>query len=276
MKYQTKINIAMSVWLIALIVGIAAPKGWGSGWDTAFCIAYPVLCLLLLFAASTGITSAHVRRVNPILMERCDPEKYLGEVYNSMPSGGKKRPDYLWTMMAYEGQYAAGRYGEALAELQQLTRFSKGRTGAAQKAAWFINLAEVSTALGRPEDAEKALADCLHILDHAEIAWKLERILRKGYRQELCKLGIAQGRFEGAEEVFGDKLAQAKNQYERVGAQYYLGLAYQHSGEAEKAREAFEYAVEHGNRLHLAALARERLGLPPQPAIARLWQREEG
>ena len=273
MKHQTKIQSITNVWLLTLLASIIALIFWKSNWRFAL-LTLALLSFFLLVLASVHITQKHIAKISPLLLDACDPEKFLGAVVASLPPRRPKRADYTWTMHLYEGQYAAGRYGDALAGLQYTIRFNKGRTGAYEKAAYHLNLAEVSIALGRLQDAERELDECLRLLESVKTPGKFDEILRRGYQNELNKLSIAQGLYDGA-EFFISYFDQAKNEYGRVGAKYHLALIYQHNGETEKAREAFEYVAEHGNRLHLAALARQQLGLPPQPGVARFWQKED-
>lgn len=273
MKYQTKIQFVTSIWLLTLIASIVALIFWKSDWRFALFV-FALLGFFLLVLVSVRITQKHVARITPLLFEECDPEKFLGAVFASMTPGRPKRAEFIWTMLLYEGQYAAGRYEDARSELANLKRFGKGWIGAYQRAAYNINLAEVSIALGRPEAAEKALDECHRTMESTKIPMKMQQVLTRGYQAERCKLSIFRGCFDGAEQTFTEILAQAENEYARVGAKHHLALIYAHSGDTENGREALEYVAAHGNQLHFAALARERLGLPCQSAGTRLWHKE--
>lgn len=275
MKLQTKIQAVTNIWLLTLVASFVLLFVWKSGWRFAL-FAFIALFFFALGYIILFITHRHiVKKVSPLLLNDCDPEKFLGAVYASMPPGRPKRPQYIWTMLLYEGHYAAGRYADALDELIFLSGSKRGLTNSFQKAGYQLNLAEVSTALGKLEEAGQALERCKLIFEHDKIYAKLKDSLQKTYRFELYKQQVAQSNDNGAEAVFKERFAEAQHEYNRVGAKYHLALFFQHTGKAEKAKEAFEYVVAHGNRLHIAALAREQLGLPPQPGVARLWQRDE-
>lgn len=275
MKLQTKIQAVTNIWLLTLVASIVLLFVWKSGWRFAV-FAFTALFFFALGYIILFITHRHiVKKVSPLLLNDCDPEKFLGAVYASMPPGRPKRPQYIWTMLLYEGHYAAGRYEEALDELVLLSGAKRGLTNSYQKAVFQLTLAEVNTALGEKNVARQALEQCNQIMEHEKIHTRLKEALCKAYLYELSNQRIAQGIYDGAESVFEAAFAEAKHEYGRISAKYRLALIYQHADEAEKAKAGFEYVVEHGNRLHFAALAREQLGLPPQPGVARLWQRGE-
>ena len=277
MNYRAKVNILWFIWtaaiiflLFVLIREIRTPA--------LRIILYLVIALagyvLIRFIAAL-IAKKGIGKITALLFSQCDPDKFLSAAVAYLPAERPgKPPAYIRAALIYEGLYAQGRYEEALAELQKLTRFSNTRFGVYQKAAWQINLAEVSIALGQLDAAERALAACLDVLENREIAWKPQQVLYKGYHYEMCKLDIARGRYDGTEALLAERFDQAKNAYERVGAKYHLALLYRLTGEDEKGREAYQYVAEHGNRLHFAELAREQLGLKPQPSVARLWKQE--
>jgi len=270
MKIKKTNNLLLSIWAVAIFFLIVALilKLWTPELRLILCLAIGPGGFLVVWFSTAIIFQKMVRKITPLLFEQCDPDQFLNSVYaETPPVTPGKSPNYLWVMLTYEGLYAAGRYKEALAELYKRTQFKSTRSGVAQQAAWYINFAEVSIALGRTDDARGALDDCRFILENRELAWKAQQVLSKTYQHWTCMLNIALGITDSAEAVLTERFEQAKNEYERVSTKYHFALLYRLTGEEEKAREALQYVAEHGNRLHYAALAREQLGLEPQPSV---------
>lgn len=274
MKIRTMNNLILLIWTAAIVflLLLVITKPWSPELRTITCLVVFGGVLLTWFLAALIFQKA-VRKISALLFDQCDTDRFLSTIQDNAPRVAPgKSPGYLWVMLAYEGLYASGRYGEALAELYRLTRFKNTRTGASHQAAWMINVAEVCIALGQTDDAQRALTDCRSILENREMPQKAQQILNEAYRYETCKLNIALGASEGAEEALTAHFNQAKNEYTRVGVKFHFALLYRLTGEDETAREALEYVVSHGNRLHFAALAREQLGMEPLPSVARLWK----
>lgn len=61
------------------------------------------------------------------------------------------------------------------------------------------------------------------------------------------------------EAVFTARYEHAENRYERVTAKMTLADIYMHFGDTTKAKDAFQYVITHGNKLHIVTLAKEKL-----------------
>jgi hypothetical protein len=277
MRYQTKINLLTRIWFAVTVaagvfLALSLPKG-------ALRIALPAAWVLLatcaLTIAATAVTQAQTRALLPVLIDACDADRFIGEVYGCIAPKQSARPPFLWAMLLYDGRYAAGQYGDALRGLNEISLKGSGRIYRQHRAMWLLNLAEISRALTRFEDAENALGECQSIIRRADFPKNPGEILLRGCELERCALHIQQGCLEGAEETMRTQLAETKHEYDRVNAQHWLAEIFERQGEADKAREAREYVAAHGNTLYYAALARERLGIPAAPGIARLWHQQK-
>lgn len=255
------------VWMVAF--GIS--NRWAADARVSFRIVYTLISLLLTLYMIGVVAQKHFRQINRILLEECDPEKYMSAMRDTLGTArNNRKPSFLLVMMAYSGLYESGRYEDALARLQSI-KIAK-RKSARQRAVCYSELSEVYIALGRLNEAEDALNQCFAVIDHGLTNPRVRQQLKESYARSAAILSMARGCYDGAESIFETAFAEAKCEYSRVHARYWLGLIYRYLGEDDKAKEAFAYVAEHGNRLHFAEVAREHLGLDPQPSVASLWQ----
>lgn len=276
MRYRTKVNLIMLAAMLLAGAGTIAvltllPEG---GAHLALVALWALLVIIAAVAALTAVMRSHFRTASTLLLDQCDADGFLREIYAAIHPSKADNPPFLFAMMLYDTRYAQGHYGEALRGLRETRIRYPGRTGRAYRAIWLLNLAEVSRALGRFAEAQDALDESLALVQHGEFKPAGQKLLLHGIEHEKLLLSIRQGCLEGAEEALQAHLSEAKNEYGRVNAYHWLGEVYAQQGETEKAREAWEYVASHGGALYYAALAREALGLPPEPDIARLWRRE--
>jgi len=110
-------------------------------------------------------------------------------------------------------------------------------------------------------DCDRAKADKLE-----DAAISIEAFLRTLD----ARFSFEEGRYEEALQYFeslfdepsADKLGTAL-------VRFRLALIYEKLGNAEKEKEHLEYVVENGNLLHVACLAREKLGIAQPPEIVQ-------
>lgn len=87
------------------------------------------------------------------------------------------------------------------------------------------------------------------LIDHSKHINREKQQYEDVYLQKQCIFGMANGVYDGAEQIINSMFNNAQNELQRVSAKYILGQIYSHDLQPEKAKNAFEYVVAHGNKL---------------------------
>jgi len=211
----------------------------------------------------TLFTRNQYKKVNSILFTDCDPFGYI-DIYRRIIDElvKTKRPPALsvYKLNLSAGLIAAGSYAEAYEILGNFKYFKNNRIGRLSNVVRYNNLCSACLKLGRTDEAKYYL-DCL-----AGSVAALSPFYRDKYMKyvDLAQYGIniAKSIFDNAENFYNEAFYKAVNDYERAGSKFCLGKIYLHFGDTARAKEAFEYVVKHGNKLHIVEEAKERLDEP--------------
>lgn len=231
--------------------------------------AFNLAALIFLSACDAAITvylvkdSGKYRKLNELLERDCNPEAFVAEIRAAMDrEAERKRPGDRQKLSIYlaGGLYAWGRFQEALDALITAEPSTRGAYGKADTVRWHHYLLLVCLKLGKPDTAAKAAADLKQALGSMGNGSKA-RLLRRKYDEDLCLLEMAEGNFEGAEDVFREAFLRAQSNYERVSAAYNRASVYEHLGRDAQAREFYAFVAKNGNGLFITKKAAERLGL---------------
>lgn len=223
------------------------------------------LFILVILSVTTAVIvlwlvreNSKNRKLMELLEQDCSPEAFVMETRTMLAKEKKKknsRKKEGLLICIGVGLNAMGRYEEALCEMNSdhmpQKRCTK-RNLAEYYHCLFLNYVE----LGRLDMAEDALADMKEATKTTG-----DRRLKNKYKQDVHLLNIARGNYENAKGIFLEEYSKARTKYERVCAAYILGVICSKIGSDEDAKEAFEYVVENGNKLHIVKLATEQLGL---------------
>lgn len=209
-------------------------------------------CNLLILA----VLAIYTENIKRILYTRCDPDRYLSVMIKNYPKKHGKYPGYDIALKIVQGLCAAGRFEEALDELNKTDDFPASIFNESRKKFYYEYLVLIHTSLNNIAEAETALEALKQIAYYKDLSIARQKRIKKQYEDSAMLLGVAKGEFTGAEEYFTDKFKAAKNNFTRVTAKYYLGIIYSHFGDEAKASEAFEYAAANGSKLYVASLAR--------------------
>lgn len=242
--------------LIPLHISVTSPA---AGVFTASLLA--VLWILLCAFLAVRVANREYLKLLSLHTQNCDPAAYLNAAAVQFRSR-RIRPNNFRLMLilnasaAYE---ALGQYEEAKAKLAYAAGFSKGRTGRILQFVYHNNLFPCFLNDGDRENAERSLSGMNALLAPGLLPQKLLAQYRELYLQKECLLKMKLGDYTEAEAVFTRQFEQAKTQIQKVSAQFTLAAVYLHRSEAEKARRSLEYTAQHGNKLAIAARARQML-----------------
>jgi tetratricopeptide (TPR) repeat protein len=213
-------------------------------------LLYPVFPggLFIVYLSFRGYRISRVKKMERLLYDDCDPGAFLnvyGEFISMLGDADintgiaaydiKLGFETYWLTLC-EGVAASGNYCGALKILGQIA----GRV---------------------PEKHENAFNVmcryqlCLVNLELGNTGQKYKRHhLRAQYA-----LNLAKGIYDYAEKAFIELYETSQNNFERVSYKYSLANIHLHSGDMARAKEALEYVIARGNKLHIVEEAKQRL-----------------
>ncbi len=209
--------------------------------------------------AVEAVAIRKMRGVLDILVEECDPERFLG--YTGKMRNVENKEVYT-TYMALNharGLLYAGRMQESYTIIRGIQTFTKGRKGRLNNLFYLELLAETQLGLHAYEEADKSLALFKEMLGKTKLAADKRSRMELEYEQLQIALDLRKGLHEGAAEKLQAIFNKAGHELHRVTAKYHLGKAYMHFGQTREAREAFQYVIDHGNKLHIVTEAKDTL-----------------
>ena len=138
-------------------------------------------------------------------------------------------------------------------------RFPKTQNGARQEFVYHNNgFAYCKNANDIP-GAAQALERMGSILQNRKLPKSVRGTCHDFYLKQQCILNIANGNYDGAEELFIAACENDARLIDKVAAKYTLGKIYLHQGRQAEAALAFEYVIEHGGSTIFRMRAVERL-----------------
>ena len=256
-----KIRLAVMIVMLAMYV-ILADYVYLPVWVAL--IVSVISAAILIFALRTYLKYAY-RRIDISISDGCDPGPFI-DAYSHLivrvEKGVAMKGSALWVRLS-TGLFAAGRFSDALTALKKCELFTRTRSlkdsGRQLKMIYHANLCFGYLAQDNIENAQRQRSAFEKEMFLLKARSKKRPVVQRTYRNMTCLLRMAGGDYDGAEEVFLEALKDAKSNYERVSAQYTLGKIYTNAGQKDKARGAFTYAAENGNKLYIAVQAREKL-----------------
>lgn len=197
-----------------------------------------------------------------LLNSNCSPEAFIIETQTMLSMEKvKKRPLDILKLTVYlsRGHYAAGRYEDALDELMKAAGRFPAHASRSMIAQFFHNLFLIYVELDKLDMARGALGRMVAAAH--KLKGKTGRLFKQRFIEGIYLIRVATGVFENAEDVFKNSFKSAQTNYERVLAAFTLGKVYGHLKKDAEEKDAYVYVVEHGEKLHIAKLAAEHLGL---------------
>lgn len=209
--------------------------------------------------------------IDSLLFDGCDPESYLN-IYGYIAGYFNKTdintnlgvyyydPEYeLYWLNAVFGLVETGGYKHALEILGKFKFYDTNRSNKLNKikTLYYSILLSSHLWLSETGEAEADLDGLIKAIASlsARSSKKYDKILMLAQ----YRYNIAIGRFDYAEKAFTEAFNTARNAWERVNSKFYLGEVLLHNGDKEGAKEAFEYVIASGNKLHIVEEAKERL-----------------
>lgn len=241
-------------------------------------VEYPILDyvffiggLFLFYAVFSLFKKNRFEKIDSILADSCDPDAYIktyGNILRSLSNanisgdqgGFEVNSGFeLYWLNICDGIIASGDFKGALKVLSGFKFYGRDRAEKSYDVICESCLCSVCLNLGETGRASAHLERLKELLLRNKFKkLELEQYWRFCYMLQF-RIGMANGSYENAEPFFTEMFLTAKNNYERVQAKYYLGEVYLHGGDALKARDAFDFVIANGNKLHMVEEAKEKL-----------------
>lgn len=234
-------------------------------------LLYPVFFagLFIIFLLFRGYRISRIAKMETLLYDNCDPDAFLrifGEFVGRLNDADINTDIFaydirlgfeMYWLKLCEGIIASGDCSSALEILYDLAGYKPEKQVNVFGVLYQRQLCAVNLELDNTDAAEENL-DCL-IKSVALLKSRDSAKYEKHLEWAQYSVNIARGVYDYAEKAFGDLFDKAENNYERVNSKFALAKVYLHSGDVPRAKEALEYVIAHGNKLHIVEEANERL-----------------
>lgn len=223
-------------------------------------LVYSLVWILLSAVAMTLLSNwRYKKKITNRLFEECDPPKLI-EIMEKKFGIKKGKPLRTDVLLELSTAYLNSEHKEVAKQLLDGVRyFPDNKVGAGRRVVYYNNLFLYFLDVRDLASAENVLNNMRASLDNP----KLEKTVRNAYfttyTEKLFLLNMAKGDYGGAEQIFAIQYYRADTMYAKVKAVFTLGRIYLHEGRMKDAESAFQYVIEHGNKLSLVQEAKQCL-----------------
>ena len=228
--------------------------------------ANAVLWYILLFGwifVSAFLAEIYARikykKIADILTEECDPTRFILIIEKILKKRnlGKCKNGIL---INFSTAYLNLEHKDAVKQiLDNIGYFANNRLGAINRVAYYNNLFCYYVSIKDLTNAEVVLNYMQESLEDKKLSETDRRRFYILYTEKTFSFQIAKGNFDGAEQIFRIMFEREKSMFAKVTAKFILGQIYLHYGRTEEAKSAFEYVIQHGNKLYNVQKAKQYL-----------------
>ena len=204
----------------------------------------------------------YCNKINKKLTEYCDPDAYIvgyEKLLRKCPAN-TRTSILLCLCSGYSYNGDLEKMKEALDKINSTEKFYNTKYGILNKVGFFASFSSYYRAVNDVQKAEAMLENMKSALENPKLGAKFRRRYDDSYTTAKFYTNILKGEYDGAEEYLCAAFDRAGNKLEKVMAKYTLGKTYIHFGNVEKAKKAFEYVIENGNKIFFVRKAAEYLG----------------
>lgn len=202
-------------------------------------------------------TTKHNQITNE-LNEFCDPVSFLNKYSLFLQNNTNYRIKLLILLNLSSGYISAGGFAQAKRVLNDIDLH---RANNMQLALFYLNLTEIYISENNLIYAERTLNDAKHFIDSKGINRNFKAKVLNCYNNRAAELNMANGHFEGVEQLLNQSFYNSEIMLEKVNSKYLLADFYFKQGRIEEAKSALQFAADNGNTLFIAKKAREQLRL---------------
>lgn len=254
------LNVAGAAAITALTIILSGAIPWLK--DAVLCVVFGLLLFLVWIVLTTKMAAnmarKNMRNVINILENDCDPEKYIGILQGMAKIPNKEVFKNYLSLKICNGYIHMSKYNEAERMISGMANAPAETMGGNNRYEYMRSRLAITIYQGEYEKAEEMI-QALKDLHDAVRDEKTKRNITYQIKYYSAVMRMDQGNYDQAEEAMKELLDMATCTLQKVTAQSKLGELYAHFGKTEEAKEAFQYVIEHGNKLDAAVKAKEHL-----------------
>jgi len=191
-----------------------------------------------------------------ILFEDCDPELFISEMSKLLSCPEKMRSLVYLNLSA--GYLATENYMPAI-EMLQSVKFLNTENEHLQRPIYYCNLADFYMKVNDLPNASEALNSMKAALDHPKLPPPMYELYYNAYMLNRYSFNIKQGIYDGAEVFLNLMFEKIKQKQTKNDIKHMLGKIFLHFSRTDEAIRAFEYVVQHGNKLYIVTESKQYL-----------------
>lgn len=261
---QKRLYAILFCWVIALYaLYFYLLRGLPFFYESSFTpLLFFAVGLAAFYALLLRVMKYQTEKINKIYTDDCDPQTFTAVCRDMLSkfSGMKRRINLSFVKINIcAGLLGLGEYQEALQIMSGITLNTETKTGKIIATVYHNNICSVYIELGDLEKAMHHISEMQKALAGLKENNRIKKIFDVRCRVLQARIKMAEGNYDNAESVFTWAFDRMASENGRVGIKYTLGEVYLHNGDKERAREAFEYVVAHGNKLHIVEEAKKYL-----------------
>lgn len=213
----------------------------------------PMFAVLYIFAFVLG--HAFSVKLSKILIDECDPEKYLVEYdrfYKITANSINSHPTHY--VNRYSAFTSLGKYDEArqIIESVPAPNIVKNQI---YDALYYVNSANLHIFSGNFEEARQKL-DCVR---NMKIPKKHQSVFMNSVDGNEAEMLRKQGRLRESRKLFNELLQRETHKKSILNCVFALGLIDIEEQKYDEAKMAFKKVMEEGNKLYIVTLAKQEL-----------------
>lgn len=256
------LKIKYTILTVALALLLLGFVFWSTYSVNINLLVYPVFLILYFSSYFLSmiifeiIAEKRLLSILEILNEECEPYKYISQILpltqQTMPNNTRV------TVLIYLacGYINAGDIVQAKAVLADIPKF---RTNNKINLANICNLwASIYLEEYDLKNAQLALADLLKYSNKIK-SKEMKYRFTEFYNRHTAKLNMLMNNFSGVEGIYKSQLEGCKTTLEKNILYYNFALLCIKQNRITEAKQALQFVAANGNRLHLAAEAKEKL-----------------
>jgi len=225
---------------------------------SAFVCYIAVFFVIIRYQKKIKALVAEHKKISLILYEELDPEKFLGEMALFLKK--EKLPAEIWLKSKLDlglGFNASGRIAEQI-ELYENLLLKDNNEKYLSKSLRTVVYSNLSVAYLSNGDLNKA-RQCYEIFKSYHNYKLVRRYRPNSITRFEAKVAYLEGRYNEALMSMSNLFHTEQTNYQKMDTHFQLGQIYKAIGDVKSQTEHLQYVAKHGNKLHIANVAREML-----------------
>lgn len=203
-------------------------------------------------------TKKLVNKLTNFLFEECDPLKFIENVRKlNITDTNINTAIKLELCLAY---MEINQSEKAKSILDSVSNFPNNKCGLLNKKIYYSNLFRYYLLFTNDlEKTEAVFDEMMNFIKNCYLYKNDKLEYETKYKAYFYKLELKKGNYDGMEQYYTNQFETAEYMLNKVNIKFTLGKIYMHNHKAQEAKDAFEYVILHGNKLHAVQEAKQYL-----------------